>query len=74
MRVERRQVGPAFEDDERVRVEGTPQDLALPAAGLLLHGAAAVGHGLGELGALPGLCVCGDDETDRHGLLLVCRV
>src|SRR5712691_3971074 len=45
VRVERRLVGPELEYDELIRVEGALKNLKLLAAGLLLHGAAALGHG-----------------------------
>ena len=68
--VERRLVGPELEHDQRVGVQGTLKDLELLAARLLLHGAAAVGHGLGKLGALAGLGVHGDDKTYGHASFL----
>jgi hypothetical protein len=73
VRVERRLVVPELKDDKLVWVESALKDLELLAAGLLLDGAAAVGHGLGQLGALPWLGIRGDDKTDRHRLLLACR-
>src|SRR5919109_4289600 len=60
--VERRLVGPEFEHDQLVGVQGALKDFELLATGFLLHGAAAGGHGLGEFGTLPRLGVCGDDE------------
>ena len=44
---------PKLKYDQLIGVESTLKDLELLAAGLLLHGAAALGHGLGEP-AFPG--------------------
>jgi len=71
--IERRLVIPELEHDQLIGVQGTLKDLELLAAGLLLYGTAAVGHGLGKLGTLAGFGVCSDDETDRHDLLLSWR-
>jgi hypothetical protein len=70
--IERRLVVPELQHDQCVGVESALKDLELLAAGLLLHGTAAVGHGLGKLGTLLGLGVCRDDETDGHDPLLSC--
>jgi hypothetical protein len=72
--VERCLVSPELEHNQFVRIQGALKDFKWLAARFLLHGAAAVGHGLGELGALPWLGVRGDNETDRHGRLLSCGV
>jgi hypothetical protein len=72
VRVKHCLVGPELEQDNLVRIEDALKDLVLRAARFLLHGAAAVGHGLREFGTLPRRGVRGDDETDRHGPLLSC--
>src|SRR5919202_6345037 len=70
VRVERRLVGPEFEDGELIGGQGTLKDLELLTAGFPLPSAAAVSHGPGEFGTLPRLGIRGDDETDRHGPFL----
>src|SRR4029453_5196815 len=71
VRIKRCLVLPELEQNKLVGVQGTLKDLILLTAGFRLYRAAAVGHGLDELGALPRLGIRGDDETDRHGLLLI---
>jgi hypothetical protein len=66
MRVERRLIHPELEQDECVGIEDTLEHFVLQAARFLLHGAAAVSHSPGELGALAGLGIGGNDETDGH--------
>ena len=57
-------VSPELEDHQLVGVQSTLKNLKLLAAGLLLHGAAAVGHGPGELGALAGFGVRGNEGSE----------
>ncbi len=63
-------VGPQLQEDQRIGVEGTLKDFVLQATRLLLHGAAAVGHGLGKFRTLAGFGVRGYDETNRHSPFL----
>jgi hypothetical protein len=72
MRVEGGLIGPQLEQDKRIGAGGALQDLVLLAARFLRHGAAAIGQSPGELGALAGLGLRGDDETDGHGRFLSC--
>ena len=73
VRVERRLVSPQLEGHQRVGVQGTLKHLELLTAGLLLHSAAAVGHGLGQLRAFPRFRVRRNDETNGHVFFLSCR-